>query len=230
MKEEGLNNIALIGSSHASHLFYGLSKVYKNNSENSIALLPMGTQSPFINLRVNKEGRTTWYSRIIDAYEYVLNHDNIKTVVLSDLNYFFSDVENPNEKDLYKIIKNGARRSFKRLKEKNVLVILDNPWLPFEPTLCYPRPFKFIKDKCYFLYSDSVNYNLAKQHKQAILEVAKEYSNVRVFDLKNLFCKENFCTIKFKGNNLYSDFFHLSPIGSTYVAPSIAEQISLFAK
>ena len=85
MKEEGQNNIALIGSSHAAHLFYGLSEYYKN-SEKSIALFPMGSQSPFYKLKLNYEARSTWYSRIIDAYEYVLNHENIKTVVLSDIN------------------------------------------------------------------------------------------------------------------------------------------------
>ena len=98
-------------------------------------------------------------------------------------------VDNPKEKDLYTIIKNGARRCFEKLKGKNVLVILDNPWAPFDPSLCSLRPFSFgFKDsKCDYLYSDSTNVNYAKQHQQAILEVAKEYSNVRVFDLKNLF-------------------------------------------
>ncbi len=231
MKEEGQNNIALIGSSHAAHLFYGLSEYYKN-SENSIALFPMGSQSPFYNLKVNYEARSTWYSRIIDAYEYVLNHDNIKTVVLSDLNDYFSDVDNPKEKDLYMIIKNGARRSFEKLKGKNVLVILDNPWAPFDPSLCSVRPFSFgFKDsKCDYLYTESTNVTFAKQHQQAILEVAKEYPNVRVFDLKNLFCKGNNCTIKIKGCNVYSDVYHLTSEGSSYVAPFIAKEIENFQK
>ena len=231
MKEEGQNNIALIGSSHAAHLFYGLSEYYKN-SENSIALFPMGSQSPFYNLKVNYEARSTWYSRIIDAYEYVLNHDNIKTVVLSDLNDYFSDVDNPKEKDLYMIIKNGARRSFEKLKGKNVLVILDNPWAPFDPSLCSVRPFSFgFKDsKCDYLYTESTNVTFAKQHQQAILEVEKEYPNVRVFDLKNLFCKGNNCTIKIKGCNVYSDVYHLTSEGSSYVAPFIAKEIENFQK
>ena len=231
MKNEGMNNIALIGSSHASHLFYGLSELYKN-SDNSIALLTMGWQSPFFNVKENVEKRKTWYLSISKAYEYVFSHDNIKTVILADLNNYFSDVDNPKEKDLYTIIKNGARRSFEKLKGKNVLVILDNPWAPFDPSLCSVRPFSFgFKDsKCDYLYSESTNFTFAKQHQQAILEVAKEYSNVRVFDLKNLFCEGNYCTIKIKGKNLYSDFFHLSPTGSTYVAPLIADQIEKFSK
>ena len=112
------------------------------------------------------------------------------------------------------------------------MVILDNPWAPFDPSLCSVRPFSFgFKDsKCDYLYSESTNFTFAKQHQQAILEVAKEYSNVRVFDLKNLFCEGNYCTIKIKGKNLYSDFFHLSPTGSTYVAPLIADQIEKFSK
>ena len=150
--------------------------------------------------------------------------------LITDINDYFSDVDNTKEKDLYKIIKNGARRSFEKLKGKNILVLLDNPWIPFDPSLCSVRPFTFgFRDsKCDFLYSESTKVNFAKKHKQAILEVAKEYPNVRVFDLKNLFCIGNKCTIKIKGSSVFSDIHHLNTEGSTFVAPFIAKEIEKF--
>ena len=95
----GENNIALIGSSHAAHLFYGLSKLsYQDN--NSIALFSMGAQSPFIKLKTNDEQTKYWYKRIVDAYDYIENHNNIKIVILADLAYnHFIDIENPLEND-----------------------------------------------------------------------------------------------------------------------------------
>ena len=55
-------------------------------------------------------------------------------------------------------------------------------------------------------------------------------TNGNGFDLKNLFCKGNNCTIKIKGCNVYSDVYHLTSEGSSYVAPFIAKEIENFQK
>ena len=223
MNNEGDNNIALIGSSHAAQLFYGLSEYYKD-SINSVAMFPVASQSAFLNLKANYEGRTTWYPLISKAYDYVSSHNNIKTVILSDLNAnYYSDVENPNEKNFISILKNGARRSFEKLKNKKVLVLLDHPLVPYDPSLCSNRPFsfRFKESKCDYTF----NRNIANMHKKAIIETAKGYPNVRIFDLTSLFCKGDLCKIKINGFNLYDDFNHLNPQGSLFVAPYIAREI-----
>lgn len=155
-----------------------------------------------------------------------LHHKNIKTVVLVDLNEdYFSDLEQPQENSLFKIIQNGARRSFEKLKGLNILVLLDNPWDPVKSAMCSLRPFSFkIKEvKCDFIFDRTI----ADIHKQAILQAAKEYPNVKVFDLSSLFCKDsNHCYIKINGRILYSDFNHFNPEGSLYVAPFIVDEIA----
>lgn len=168
----GENNIELIGSSHSSHLFYGLSEYYKIHSKYSIALFPVGSQLPFFNTQMLGE-RSNWYKRVNEAYKYVLTHDKIEYVVLSDLNrYGYSDIENPNEKDQIKILRNGVIRSFELLKNKKVLVILDNPYVPYEPALCSVRPlsFRYKESKCDYEFDKRI----ANQHKRVIEEVAKK--------------------------------------------------------
>ena len=63
------------------------------------------------------------------------------------------------------------------------------------------------------------------QHKNAILDVAKDFPNVRVFDLSSIFCKGDYCNISKVGTSLYSDESHLNPFGSMFIAPYIANEI-----
>lgn len=222
----GENNIALIGSSHAAHLFYGLSKLsYQDN--NSIALFSMGGQSPFIKLKTNDEQTKYWYKRIVDAYDYIENHNNIKIVILADLAYnHFIDIENPLENDFRIILEKAVIRSLERLKDRKVIIVFDAPELPMNPTKCgITRPYSITKfdSSCVFREKDtSFNREL---HNTIIMNVAKNYPNVRVVDIAKLFCNESKCSPVQNGELLYQDISHLNYKGSKYVAPYIYRYI-----
>lgn len=222
----GENNIALIGSSHAAHLFYGLSKLsYQDNY--SIALFSMGAQSPFIKLKTNDEQTKYWYKRIVDAYDYIENHNNIKIVILADLAYnHFIDIENPLENNFRIILEKAVIRSLERLKDRKVIIVFDDPELPMNPTKCgITRPYSITKfdSSCVFREKDtSFNREL---HNTIIMNVAKNYPNVRVVDIAKLFCNESKCSPVQNGELLYQDISHLNYKGSKFVAPYIYRYI-----
>lgn len=223
----GLNNIAIIGSSHAAHLFYGLYDLAKKYHD-SIALFSKGSQSPFINLQSQIEGRLDWYKRITDGYNYVLNHQNIKTVILADISApdSYIDLENPNEKDFKNILSNAVRRSLNILKGRNVIIVLDIPWLPFDPKICSNiRPFKLTAMQCSFKNESSPNYSQLTLAKDVITKISKDFDNVKVVDLSHFFCDEVQCGAVIDGKVMYFDLLHLNINGSKLVAPHIYTQI-----
>lgn len=222
--KEGSNNIALIGSSHAAHLFYGLAKKAQAD-KNSIALFPMGSQSPFLYMQTDKN-TSNWYKRIADAYKYVKTHSNIKVVILANLSLGkFADLQNPTEKDRQKILASGVRRSLDILRDKEVVIVLDNPVLPFDPNKCInERKFTITKNfTC--TYNRQKTLSNREMDDNTIKNIAKEYSNVTVVDLDPLFCKENICFGKVGDDVLYKDFNHFNYKGSKYVAEYLYETI-----
>lgn len=223
----GNNNIALIGSSHAAHLFYGLSKIVSKDN-NSLALLSIGAQSPFINLKVvNIDGHESLYSKIVDAYNYVEKHKNIKVVILADLSINdFVDLEEPLETDFHKFFKSAVSRSLNKLKDRKVIIILDLPKLPIDPSKCgITRPFTITRYDPSCSFNEMDTYNKRNIHNTVIKEVAKNYPNVKIIDLSAPFCKNNRCSPIKNGDLLYRDNNHLNYKGSKYVAPYIYKYI-----
>ena len=221
-KEQNKNNIAIVGSSHASHLFYGLSTVYKK-TENGVAVFPMGSQSPFLGLNANG---MDWYKRIEDAYSYIEQHKNLKLIILADYAFNmnnYADMKNPNEKDPVKILENCIRRSIEMLKDRKVIIALDNPQVPFHPSLCY-RPITITQKKCSFSRSET-SY-VRDIHNKIIKDIAKDYNNVEIFDPDPLFCKNEICKLKNNSEILYLDSGHLSYQGSLYVGKHLMKIVN----
>lgn len=185
----------------------------------------MGSQSPFLYMQTGKNN-SNWYKRIADAYKYVKNHSNIKVVILANLSLgTFVDLQNPTEKDRQKILASGVRRSLDILKDKEVVIVLDNPVLPFDPNKCInERKFTITKNfTC--TYNRQKTLSNREKDDNTIKNIAKEYSNVTVVDLDPLFCKENICFGKVGDDVLYKDFNHFNYKGSKYVAEYLYETI-----
>ncbi|MGN1280784.1 MAG: acyltransferase family protein [Succinivibrio sp.] len=215
------NNIAIVGSSHAANLFYGLSSVYKN-TDNAVAVFPMGSQLPFIRIQTLIQGRTDWYKRIEDAYDYIESNKNLKIIILSDLADVgldpqkIVDVDDGNEKNYEIILKNAIIRSLDRLKDRHTIILLDTPWVPFNPTLCYQRKFSFSEKTCSFMRSTTSD--IRDIHNRIIKDVVASYDRVLVVDTDPLFCEKEMCRLKDEhGVPLYIDEHHLSSNGSLMV-------------
>lgn len=231
-KPSGHNEIALIGDSHANHLFVGMATYKKNEG---VAVFPASCAAPFIDvasaLRDPKALHVRQYSyKLIDsAYDYVANDRNIKEVVLAhnpSCSYKDAvDMQNMDIKDSDVIIETGMRRSLDKLVAagKKVIIVKDNPELPFIPQACVVRPLQFGTggDKCSFDKSFYENNKAHSAYNKIVDKVIQDYPTVSSVDISKAMCDESKCYLSRDGNVLYGDKTHLNKYGSRFVAPLI---------
>ena len=236
------NDLAIIGDSHASHLYPGISELTENGA--GVAVFSASCAAPYINISSAtsdpnaKKIRENSYKLINSAYEFILNDPLIKTVILAhNPTCSFRDVKdmaNPTTSNPDDIFENGMRRTFSALAyaNKNVIILLDNPPLPFDPSSCNSRPFGYAKsnEKCSFPRSDFDSREDFSNYNSHVRRVIKDYPNIKAYDLSHIFCDDKNCYIKKNGQPLYKDRNHLSFYGSRYVAPYIMKSTQAFAK
>ena len=66
----------------------------------------------------------------------------------------------------------------------------------------------------------------AKLYRDLVLNVLKDYPNVKVFDTAKELCDENYCYAKKDEKMLYRDAVHLSLYGSDLIAQSLIKVIA----
>ncbi|MAV91504.1 MAG: hypothetical protein CL676_08780 [Bdellovibrionaceae bacterium] len=228
------NTIAIVGDSHGEHLYEGMIKKLQRSNE-SLALFAASCAAPFLNvstglsdLRYQKLRNKNWKLENL-ALEHAAKDPQIHTVILSH-NPFCSfgegnaiDMENPQEKDFRVVLKMGLRRTLKYLLEhnKSVVLVLDNPELPFDPESCLRRKSSLKETSCEFEGTSESREFFNKM----VQSVLREFPTVRQVDLSEAFCKKGRCSPWIHGQMMYKDRSHLNFIGSEYVAPLILNQI-----
>lgn len=159
------------------------------------------------------------------------NDESIKLVVLTSSPYSsfsnMTDLRNPSETDATTLWESGARRTIDSFTEhgKKVLFVFDNPQLPFGPGACSSRNFSSLVTRCDFDRSVHDNNLIYSTYKNIIIGVAKDYNNVFVFDLSNVFCDDKLCYLSKNGHVLYADREHLNIFGSRFVAPYLQKEL-----
>lgn len=240
-KEKG-NDLAVIGDSHASHLYAGISDLTKKDA--GVAIFAASCAAPYINISSAtsdphaKKIRENNYKLINSAYEFILNDPAFKTVILAhNPTCSFKDVKDmadPTISNPDDILENGMKRTFSALTNanKNVIILLDNPPLPFDPSLCRSRPFEFSKlnQKCSFPRSDFDSREDFSNYNNLVKKIVKEYPNIHTYDLSENFCDDKNCYLQKNGQLLYKDKNHLSYYGSKYVAKYITELVYTLKK
>ncbi len=230
------NAIAIIGDSHAAHLFTGISELLAPTE--GVAVFPVSGAAPYINVSTLTQGegnkwRERGYKNINGAYDYIIKDSTIKIVVLSHMPLCsFNDaidITNTANKDSNDVLKNGMERTFSALiaADKKVLVLFDNPSLAFDPNLCSPRPFRLTKhsDQCSYPRSQFDEIIGFSNYRSIVESVLINYPQIKTFDISELFCDKENCFLQKDGHLLYHDTSHLSPDGSRYVAPYILNAI-----
>ena len=123
----------------------------------------------------------------------------------------------------------GAKRTFDLLKKyhKQVIIVKDNPLLPFDPISCQSRPLSFHTHTKECSFDRSIfDKNEPRNFFNSIIEkVAKDYDNISFIDLGSFLCDKNKCYAKIDDKNLYRDVSHLSTNGSEFVAPMLDDAI-----
>ena len=225
--EFGHNSVALIGDSHAGHLYVGLKNYFKKEG---IEVFPCSCAIPFLDIKTSTKDkkypfRENGYILHKQALQHIAEDDRVKVVIMAhDPRCSYGDVidmRNVKENDATKILKNGLIRTLDFLKEKEVIFILDNPNSPIHPDQC--NPMLTDKNECKFLRSRHDNDHIRNNFNRIIKSVAKEYKNIFVVDLSDIFCGSEYCYLTKNGKLLYSDQSHLSTHGSVIVSKVIGE-------
>ena len=239
-RPSGKNTIAVIGDSHAGHLYSGLSAM--SGEHDGIAVFPAGCAVPLIGLHSWKEPNTE--HQLSEGFRYILSHKNIKKVVLSHRPFCtfqkVVDTYHPENHDVQSILRDGFVRTYGAMAKagKEVYVLLDNPaysrgqWSKCQASVV-KRPaaipdFLFSQNSknCSEKLSERVDIEEITKWNKISYETARLYKNVHFIDLSDVFCKNDNCSmLDSKGSMLYLDSHHLNVKGSIYVAPYILEKL-----
>lgn len=234
-KPFGENTVALIGDSHSGHLFAGLVTA---NSKYAFEVFPGSCGVPFLDVstasrvkgRVGKL-RSEVYLRHKEAYKHMAEDPKVRVVLLAHTPGCSRgdaiDRQNPNEKDVRKVLHSGLVRTLDMLQNANkqVIIVLDNPTLPFNPSRCVRRPMLSDGPQCRFPRKQWENNEPRRFFEGIVREVAPKYNNVLVVDLTNRFCDKTTCTAVLGREVLYRDRGHLNMAGSKWVAPVLLKAI-----
>ena len=204
-KSEGPIDIAIIGDSHAEHLFAGLagSLPEKNVASYTIAgTLPLDDDAAM--------------SLIL---EQVANSPSITTVVL---NAHWSGYGDFSETGLIQTLRKISGQT------KKVFITDDLPGYPFEVTDCQYGNHFFDLNRCTqpIKYFEN-NYELYYPKLQRILS---EVPHVGLLNSAKYFCNEEICDMTVGEELLYMDANHLNLQGSEYLVRALIEDNPNFKK
>jgi hypothetical protein len=232
-KKEG-NTIAIIGDSHAGHLYIGISELMNKNI--GVIAFDASCAAPYLDIASGtsdsaiRQIRENNYKLINSAYDYILNDKSIKTVILAHAPgcsfYDVKDVSNIKNNDKDIILMDGMRRTLNKLfkADKKVMILFDNPSLPYDPKKCILRPFSLsTKSANYCLFPRQV-FDVRPEYlwyKTIVNLVLKDFPLALTYDLSIPLCDNENCYLSKNGKLLYKDTGHLSFEGSSYVAPFI---------
>jgi hypothetical protein len=241
MQKPSGNDLAVIGDSHAFHYHKGLSERLRGRG--GVATFPASCATPFLDTSTGARDPATrlWraeaYRLINEAYRYVLADPAIRTVVLAHsptCSYADAvDMANPGVKDPAVALENGARRTFAALAAagKQVVVVLDNPHLPFDPLACVERPLRLSKRPgpaaCTFPREAMLKREALEHYERLVRKVARDFPQVRFVDAQEWFCDGQECRAVDHEGLLYRDQDHFNARGSRYAAGRLLAQIGM---
>ncbi|GAA6210556.1 hypothetical protein NBRC116602_02960 [Hyphomicrobiales bacterium 4NK60-0047b] len=216
--------VALIGDSHANHFFLGLSDYLQKKGENLLHL-GVGGCAPFLHVDWGNHpnhGNLRCYERSKKIYDFVLQNQNIKMVILAfqHTEYFRNDIDfidkmneiqrNNNLENSYLALKRTIE-IFNKVGKK-VVLIQDLPNLKYDLKDCLnTRPIEIYKKVCDF--KDVFQSHQIKIYNKFIDRLEKE-TNITIFRT-HPYLHDNFVFNK-NGLPSYRDGSHLSESGSMY--------------
>jgi hypothetical protein len=203
-KKDQSIDIAIIGDSHAEHLFIGLSEALpsKNVVYYTRPTLPILGNSEFNHV-----------------FDYVISNKNIKTIILDA---YWSNRKNelPKHTSLFDGLIYTAHTL--HLQQKNTVIIDDVPVFSFDPKQCkFIRPLSS-KNNC---IEDKKYFDKKYQTYISTFELIKKNKELAVINTVPLFCNEKNCTMEKNGKILYRDDQHLNIEGSRYIGKFIADEM-----
>lgn len=207
--------VALIGDSHAEHLFPGLAK---NGFPRENLVYFSYPCLPFWGLSGHRD-----CADVTAVLDYVANQSTIHTVVLANLWEARSEdtnnrlVANPAATDEDRIYKSALAITLEKFTAagKKVVFAFDVPHLGFLPESCQSRPItlqKTARTPCAVTRAEEDARQ--RKYRQLTLEVLRDFPAVKAWDPMDFLCDERWCRAAEGERSLYRDEHHLSSYAS----------------
>lgn len=195
-------SVAIMGDSHAEHLFPGVAEVFE--SENVVYF-------QYDRFFVNRAAPQV--EQIID---HVVTSDSIHTVIMTS---YWARIGLP-EKELSELTENLVTRG------KTVVWTNDIPIPPFRPEDCKTSKHLLAERSCSF-HTTVDDHLIGSDVRESLRRIVDPFSRALFVDTYNLFCDGNECSLLTPGGTLgYRDNDHLNTAGSRFVARAIAAELS----
>jgi peptidoglycan/LPS O-acetylase OafA/YrhL len=222
LQEPALPTVAIIGDSHAEHLFIGLA----NNALVGNYMYYTQRCLPFLGLR--RLGKPDC-ENMQKAIEYIVASATIHTVVLSakwPYRAFESDfrfIEDSSDQNSETIFKRSLSRTIGALRAagKTVVFAFSVPFVGVYVSTCYgPVPFLRTRGACGVDYEEVIKREEA--YRRLVEETLANYPEVRRWDPRGLLCENGVCPVMRGGKFIYRDNYdHLTDYGSGLLAKSL---------
>ena len=239
----GENTIAVIGDSHAGHLYPGL--VTLSREDEGIAMFASQCAIPLMGLQA---GGTFWGPTehlLSEGFSYILNHPNIKKVVLSNSPgcswHGVTDTLSPGNNDFESIMRIGFTRTYDALTKagKEIYVIdMTSPdfaegiWSKCRSSVVkrpVPIPAALTSKNikvCSVNTSELEQREMVDYWSKISHETAKGHQNIHFINLEQVICPHGICSmIDERGDLLFMDRGHLNIVGSLKVASHILSKL-----
>ncbi len=201
-------DVAIIGDSHAEHLFIGIAESF--NKKNVVYYIkgdfPVTAKDDF---------RAIYKEVIADEY--------VESVIITS--YWVDKLlsnENPSklafllELSVHELVKSG----------KKVYLLGDTPQFSFDPVKCkLVRPFSIVGRVC---EEENHQYLENKKKYSVILEsISKNIERVEYIDLGDVFCQASVCSMLKSDKVFFRDTHHLSIEGSQFLGGILKQKMTL---
>lgn len=196
-------DLAIIGDSHAEHIFVGLADSLHNKN----VAFYIRNSAPYLS---NPEFST--------VYDRVLNDQNIKQVILT---MWWIGRSNQNTKDeilriASKLLANG----------KQVFITDDVPNFSFDPQKCKGKRWLSTSDPTCLINQANAT---GQAYVRLLNEIIAADPRIKLISTLAFFCNAKTCSMERDGKLLYRDFNHLNVNGSKYIGTSIAAELDRVA-
>ena len=204
-KPEANIDIAIVGDSHAEHLFLGIAEALPN--KNVVFYTKGGL--PFIG-----------NSDFKDIFDAIIASKSITQVIVSALwieRYTAIAANSSLDKELIAVIDALSKSG------KSVSLTEDVPTFPFRPILCKGTrwPLSTQGKKCDMAADKFLEQK--QSYYPAFDKVIKQRPFTKIIKVSDYLCDANICSMAKNNSVLYRDPNHLNLIGSSYVGRRIVE-------
>ncbi|WP_458130749.1 acyltransferase family protein [Pseudomonas sp. R3-41] len=193
-------DIAIIGDSHAEHLFNGLARALPNLN---VAYYIKGSP-PFVS-----------NSEFTEIYNFIIGSHSTKKVLIT-MHWIKRLRQVPHDSTVEHEVFASSESLLASGKE--VYIVDDIPRFPFDPRKCVTDA-EYLKSGCTISTSDA-NREL-NVYREQLLNVSRRDPRVKYISLSQYVCRDDKCGMARNGHLLYRDRNHLNVNGSNFIGASI---------